>query len=347
MRVAIDVMIDTGRRPDEICKLTWDCLATDPRGKYELIWTNFKCNRLGLRLPIPQATADVIREQQQRVRARFPDTPLSELVLLPGSIRNPRGTRSVALGTIQERHSEWVAAMPPIVMEDGKTQFDRSKVVMYSYRHSYAQRHADAGVPIDQLRKLMDHDLMESTRRYYRVTEERTRKAVDTVARFHFDRHGNRTWREARQLLESEHVRRGLESVPVAFGGCQEPSNVQAGGGECPIRFRCMGCDHYTTDVSYLPDLERYLSDLLQSRERIAALSTADEWAKAEAMPSQEEIARVRRLIATVKDTLAELEPDEQDQVQEAMVTIRKSRAVMLGMPRVGQPVPDVRIERP
>ncbi|MEV8060391.1 hypothetical protein [Streptomyces antimycoticus] len=37
------------------------------------------------------------------------------------------------------------------------------------------------------------------------MTEERTRKAVDTVARFHFDRHGNRIWREARQLRESEH----------------------------------------------------------------------------------------------------------------------------------------------
>lgn len=218
---------------------------------------------------------------------------------------------------------------------------------MYAHRHSYAQRHADAGVPIDQLRKLMDHDLLESTRRYYRVTEERTRKAVDTVARFRFDRHGNRIWRKARHFMESEHVRRGLESVPVPFGGCGEPSNVQAGGGECPIRFRCVGCDHFNTDVSYLPDLERYLSDLLQTRERIAALTTADEWAKAEATPSEHEIQRVRRLIANVKESLAELEMDEQDQVQEAMVTIRKSRAVMLGMPRVGQPVPDVRPERP
>jgi integrase len=346
VRVAIDLMIDTGRRPDEICKLEWDCLATDSRGKYELIWTNFKCNRLGRRLPIAQATVDVIRDQQQRVRSRFPQTPISELVLLPTSIRNPRGTRSVALGTVTDRHSEWVASMPPLLMEDSKTEFDRSKVVMYAYRHSYAQRHADAGVPIDQLRKLMDHDLLESTRRYYRVTEERTRKAVDTVARFHFDRHGNRIWQQARQLMESEHVRRGLESVPVAFGGCEEPSNVQAGGGDCPIRFRCMSCDHFNTDVSYLPDLERYLSDLLQTRERIAALATADEWAKAEAMPSQEEIGRVRRLIARVKETLGDLAPDEQDLVQEAMVTIRKSRAVMLGMPRVGPPLPDVRPER-
>lgn len=32
-----------------------------------------------------------------------------------------------------------------------------------------------------------------------------------------------------------------------------EPSNVVAGGGACPLRFRCVGCDHYSTDISYLP----------------------------------------------------------------------------------------------
>ncbi|MFJ1648245.1 hypothetical protein [Streptomyces sp. NPDC088258] len=35
--VVVDLLIDTGRRPDEICRLEWDCLATDSRGKHELI----------------------------------------------------------------------------------------------------------------------------------------------------------------------------------------------------------------------------------------------------------------------------------------------------------------------
>jgi hypothetical protein len=46
---------------------------------------------------------------------------------------------------------------------------------------------------------------------------------------------------------------------------------VQAGGGACPVRFRCAGCDHFRTDVSYLPDLTGYLDDLLRTRERLAA----------------------------------------------------------------------------
>jgi integrase len=39
---------------------------------------------------------------------------------------------------------------------------------LYAYRHTYAQRHADAGVPVDVLRELMDHRLLDATRRYYR-----------------------------------------------------------------------------------------------------------------------------------------------------------------------------------
>jgi hypothetical protein len=45
----------------------------------------------------------------------------------------------------------------------------------------------------------------------------------------------------------------------------------------------------------------------LRNRERIASMTTADEWAKAEAMPSQQEIDRVRRLIRSVKEDLDSL----------------------------------------
>jgi hypothetical protein len=49
--------------------------------------------------------------------------------------------------------------------------------------------------------------------------------------------------------------------------------------------------------VSYLPDLQPYLDDLLRSRERLLAAGELDEWAKADALPSEEEITRIRRLI--------------------------------------------------
>ncbi|WP_239591413.1 tyrosine-type recombinase/integrase [Mycolicibacterium tusciae] len=77
-------------------------------------------------------------------------------------------------------------------------------------RRSYAQRHADAGVPIDVLAELLDHRSYSMTRRYYRIGEDRRRAAVDTVTALSFDRHGNRIWRDAQMLLDSERARHAV-----------------------------------------------------------------------------------------------------------------------------------------
>jgi hypothetical protein len=229
---------------------------------------------------------------------------------------------------------------------DSGAEFDKSKIVPYAYRHIYAQRDADAGVPIDVLRDLMDHRQFDATKRYYRVGEARRREAVNRVATIQFDRHGNRIWRDAQVLLDAEHARRAIGEVAVPFGVCAEPSNVQAGDQACPYRFRCAGCDHFRTDVSYLPDLQAYLDDLLRTRERLLATGDLDEWARAEAMPSDEEITRIRDLITRITTGLDELTTDERAGIDQAVATLRRHRTVMLGMPRVRQNLPDLRPER-
>ena len=57
---------------------------------------------------------------------------------------------------------------------------------------------------------------------------------------------------------------------------CSEPSNVKAGGG-CPFRFRCLGCGHFRSDPSYLPELRDYLDTLLRTRERIRSARDLEE----------------------------------------------------------------------
>jgi hypothetical protein len=309
-----------------------------------LVYDNHKANRLGRRLPIGEATATLITTQQRRVRTRYPHTPIGELKLLPTDRRNPDGRRAITF-SIAFHHRGWIDTIPQLRTADG-IEFDRRRVVLYAYRHSYAQRHADAGVPIDVLRQLMDHSKLDTTKQYYHVGEARRREAVDRVAAMQFDRHGNRVWREAKALLDSEHARRGVGEVAVPFGVCAEPSNVTAGGGACPYRFRCAGCDHFRTDVSYLPDLQAYLDDLLRTRERLLATSDLDQWARAEAMPSDEEIRRIRRLIARIRTGLDELTPDEREHVEQAITVVRRHRTVMLGMPRIRQQLPDLRPER-
>ena len=336
VKVATQIGIDTGRRPEDILNLTLDCLDRDKDGGEVLVYDNIKANRLRRRLPISKTTAAVITAQQHRVRQRFPDTPVAELKLLPTPVRNPDGRKAISTTTLAARHRDWLAALPTLRTRDG-TEFDKTRVVPYAYRHSYAQRHADAGVPIDVLAELLDHRSYSMTRRYYRIGEDRRRAAVDTVTALSFDRHGNRIWRDAQMLLESERARHAVGEVAVPYGTCTEPTNVKAGGGACPVRYRCVGCDHFRTNMAFLPELQAYLDDLLRTRERLAAtIDGVDDWARADATPTQEEITRVRRLINRIKGDITGIDETERARIDDAVAIVRRHRAahtVPLGMP--------------
>lgn len=45
-------------------------------------------------------------------------------------------------------HREWVDGLPELLLDDG-APYPKSQVVPYAYRHSYAQRHANAGTAVD------------------------------------------------------------------------------------------------------------------------------------------------------------------------------------------------------
>lgn len=358
VRVAIELAIDTGRRPDEICQLPFDCLERDGSGKPVLIYDNIKSNRLGRRLPITDSTAELIAVQQKRVRERYPVEPSAAMKLLPATTSNPHGTKGLTDNWVSRQHREWINTLPPVqvpitneaVNKRGTAPqpFDMSRIHLYAYRHTYCQRHADAGVAIDVLAKLMDHRSTGTTQGYYRVGEERRRDAVDRLTTMQFDRHGTKIWHEAKALLDSEHVRRAVGQVAVPYGTCSEPSNVAAGGGDCPIRFRCIGCAHYSTDISYLPDLEAYLANLLRSRERLLSAFDADTWAKVEATPSDDEISRIRNLISRINVETDQLSAEERTEIEQSISVVRKarSRIVSLGNPQIGQQLPRIGRDR-
>lgn len=332
---AVELLMDTGRRPDEICRLPLDCLVEDSDGKSVLVYTDHKLNRADRRLPIPDVTADRIRAQQRRVRTRYPNTPPQDLPLLPARIQNTLGRKSIRATTLTNFHREWIQRQPAFVLRDG-TEFPKYRIVPYAYRHSFAQRHADAGTPVDVLRDLMGHRHFASTQTYYRITEKRTREAVDRLAAHQLDGAGHRIWRTVDGLMDTERARQRIGEVAVPFGNCTEPSNVRAGGGSCPFRFRCTGCGHFRTDASYLPELRSYLDQLLTNRERVRAASELTDWARTEANPSDTEIRSVRTLIGRVEQDLDDLSPEDRAQLLHAVEVIRSTRPVVhLGLPQV------------
>jgi hypothetical protein len=131
VKVATQIAIDTGRRPEDILDLPLDCLQRDKDDAAVLVYDNAKAHRLGRRLPISEATATVINDQQHRVRARFPHTPAGELTLLPSPRRNPDGRRPITISMLEDRHRSWVTGLGILRTRDG-TEVDRTRVIPYA-----------------------------------------------------------------------------------------------------------------------------------------------------------------------------------------------------------------------
>jgi len=135
-RVAVELLMDTGRRPAEICTLTWDCLARAGDGTPVLVYDNAKAHRMRRRLPVSEHTATLITGQKAAARDRFPGTPPARLALLPSRRLNPAGSHPVTEDNLIGRHRIWLTAMGPLLRADG-TEYDKKLITPYSYRHSY------------------------------------------------------------------------------------------------------------------------------------------------------------------------------------------------------------------
>lgn len=354
VRAMVELQALVGRRTGELCGLRWNCLAADELVDHDgqvrpapvLIHDMPKTAVRRYHLPIGHDAAEVIRAQPARVRDRYPDTPTSELSLFPARHRNSRGVKSRSPINFRECLRSWLAALPRLVGPDDEP-YDRSSITPYSFRHTYAQRHADAGTPVEVLAALMGHRKLTTTQGYYRVGQERKRAAVDLLAALQVDHAGQRTRPTVERLLDAERLRDSIGQVAVPFGICREPTNVKAHGQSCPFRHQCFGCTHFHSDPSYLPELRAYLSRLLADRERLrAAVPELEDWARNGAIPSGEEIAAVRRIVDRCEGLLAELKPTQRAEVDEAISVQRRARAQLdTSVPvrfrgAIGQPSP-------
>lgn len=193
------------------------------------------------------------------------------------------------------------------------------------------------------LAELMGHSNINTTQAYYRIRTQQKREALEMVTRFSITARGAvMTGTSSSQTQRVE-----LGSVGVPMGSCVESSNVKAHGRACPFRHRCFGCAHFRTDLSHLPDLRAYLNQLLVAREELAdANPDIAEWARREAMPSDEEVATVRGLVAACETLLGQLPAEERQQLLGHIETLREARQHLVDavpvvfLKTVAQPAP-------
>lgn len=318
LRTAYVVLRDTGRRPAEVCSLHGNCLETID-GETNLVWDNHKRRRYNRRLPITTQTAEAIRTWQA-LRDQVPAPNCSTDYLFP-AMTDRGGFKHLRSHSFGMAMREWVDALPELVsdqldMDGERLPFDRSLIFPYAFRHSYAQRHADAGVPVDVLKELMDHRQLSTTMGYYQVSLKRKREAVQTMRLHVVDRSGRPTPFTSTTAYEAR-------SVAVPYGNCTEPSNVKAGGKSCPLRFQCAGCGFYRPDPSYLPAIEEHLNSLRADRETARAMDADDFVVR----NLTDQITAFNEVSDRMRDRLDELPSDERHEIEEASTVLRKVRA--------------------
>lgn len=318
-RTVYEVLRDTGRRPGEVVSLGADCLEVQA-GEYALVYDNHKKHRLRRRLPITTQTAASI-QHWQHYRAGL-DLPAGTGRWLFPACNASSGPGHLTTNRFARALHQWVAAIPVLHSDLPGPQgtpipFNRSLIYPYAFRHSYAQRHADAGVGVEILQQLMDHTDLKVTQGYYTVSLKRKREAITVMSRYIHDRTG------APCPGSGSAAGYELKSVAVPFGNCIEPTNVKAGGAQCPIRFQCAGCGFYRPDPSYLPAIEEHINALKADRE-IALAMDADEFV---VRNLADQASAFTQVAASMREKLAALPDAERAEVEAASAILRKLRA--------------------
>lgn len=171
------VFRNTGRRLDEVMSLKRDCLRYNASGDSSLVYDNRKGKRLGRWLHIDKDTATAIERWQKHVDSLdvFSD---HRVWLFPSPGARLRRRAGYYRGdSFLAAFNQWKRTLPPIhyggLDQDGSPRvFDIDLIHTHAFRHTYAQRHADAGTPVDVLRELMDHRSIDTTMGYYQKARE-------------------------------------------------------------------------------------------------------------------------------------------------------------------------------
>ncbi len=112
------------------------------------------------------------------------------------------------------------------------------------------------------------------------------------------------------------------------------------------LRFRCLGCDHFSTDVSFPPrppgPPRRPAAQPRTAHVRLRSRRLGPH--SGQALPGRNPPGAPPHRPRPERP--GRPHPEDRAHIEQAVTLVRRSRTVMLGMPRVRQPLPDARPTR-
>jgi integrase len=297
-RFLTELMLATGMRIGDACALGYDPIVRDRDDNPYIRYWNHKMRREAF-VPISPATLDKIREQQARVRDRYPahttaylsrpaprNLPVDGLRLVPANKLNGTGTRPFKRGTYNLQLQAWVTQCG-ITDEAGRP----AHITAHQWRHTFATTLVNRGVRLEVVKQLLDHASLEMASHYARLLDTTIRAEWD-AARDNDD--------DLKHLLPADVDWANRSRTALPNGHCGLPRQQT-----CDHSNKCLSCPVFITTSEDLPAHEEHRRRTLTLISQLDARGSTKLADQNRLVLDQLDarIAQIKHAIATVGET--------------------------------------------
>ncbi len=265
-RRIVVLLIETGRRAGELCTIDNDCVIHDGDGHPYLRYYQSKMRKEHT-IPINERTLETIEEQQAWVRQRWPG---GSPWLFPRLRVNPDGAYPFVYGTLRTRIRAW-AKDCGICDASGNPV----EVTAHRFRHTVGTRLVNADVRLETIQAYYGHDAITMTGRYAKIHDQTVKQEFLRYEERRFSARGEPVQFQPKEFDDDARwLRHRLTAQALPNGYCGLPTQSQ-----CPHANACLTCDHFETDVTFLPI---HRNQLAESRKIVAEAKTEGHQRQAE-----------------------------------------------------------------
>jgi integrase len=255
-RRLVVVLIETGLRAGDACRLRRDCLVPDSVGSPCLLFMNTKLCAEQL-IPLSARAAGAIEAQRDEVAQRLPASPF----LFPAPTANPDGARPFTYNALRQRMGRWQTDIDLLDSAGRPVQ-----VSPHRFRHTLGTRLINQGVPQHVVQYLLGHASPLMTGIYARLHDDTVRQAFEAYCATRVNIAGERLPFEPEAPTSAaewvkHHLSRIQASLPNGF--CGRPPQQ-----DCPHPNACLTCPDFQTSVEFLPTHRRQVAE---TRQLVAA----------------------------------------------------------------------------
>jgi hypothetical protein len=271
-RLVTEILIRTGLRVGDACKLGVSCLVRDGHGAPYLHYRNHKMRRDAM-VPVDDQLAAMIEDRRQQIRQRYP----AGTMLFPRKTANPDGTRPMPAGTYHNLLQQWRTDCG-ITGDLGEP----AKVTAHRFRHTYASRLINSEVSQEVVRRLLDHTSHAMTARYARLADTTIRDQWERAQKVNIRGEPVQPTGDG-PLGDAAWMKHNLARAKMALpnGYCGLPLQKS-----CPHANACLTCPLFITTAEFLPEHRRQLQ---ATRQLISQADTA----------GQARVAQMNRAVET------------------------------------------------